>query len=90
MSLLSLQTWHIHSLSIFEWLIAIELIWQYGTLIKVKKFLKLASFMVSFLVSGICIINWHYYSNFSIFIWLVIFQSILTFIGNYSFSRIYS
>jgi hypothetical protein len=89
MSLLSIQTWQIHSLSILEWILAIEIVWNYAKKLKKKIFLKLASFMITFFISGICIINWHYYLNFNILYWLVVFQAFLTFFANLSFSKIF-
>ncbi len=87
---LSLQTWQIHNLSILEWIIAIELVWIYSKERKKKIYLKLSSFMLAFFISGICIINWHYYLNTNAFIWLVIFQSFLTFFANTSFIKIFN
>ena len=89
MSVLSIQTWQIHALSIFEWVVAIELVWIYANSLKAKFFLKLAAFMISFIISGTCIITWHYYSNLYTLIWLVIFQAFLTFFANFCLSRIY-
>lgn len=89
MSILSLQTWQIHALSLVEWFFAIELIWVYGNYIKSKFFLKICCLMIYFFVSAVCIIGWHYYSNNYSLIWLVIFQAFLTFLGNLSFSQLF-
>ena len=33
---LSFQTWYIHSLSVIDWLLFIELLWQYAYQLKLK------------------------------------------------------
>lgn len=84
MSSLSFQTWYIHSLSVADWILFVELIWAYGYKSKKKGFLKFSTALVTFFLSGSCILTWHYFSNFPGLICLVVFQSFLTLMGNLS------
>jgi len=63
MASLSLSTWQIHELCVLDWIFAIECIWYFGIYKKNKSFILLANTLILFLISGICIINWHYYNN---------------------------
>lgn len=81
---LSFQTWYIHCLSVIDWLIFIEIFWNYAYQIKSKTLLYLASALVLFFLSAVCILIWHYFSNFYLLKWLIGFQSLLTIIGNFS------
>lgn len=81
---LSFQTWYIHCLSVIDWLIFIELFWKYAYSIKSKTLIYLSSVLVLFFLSAICILTWHYFSNFYLLKWLIGFQSILTVVGNIS------
>lgn len=84
MTNLSLQTWYIHSLSVIDWLAFIEICWQYAYQIKSKKVIYLTTSLGIFFLSGICILTWHYFFNYTDLIWLIIFQSFLTLLGNIS------
>ena len=81
---LSFQTWYIHSLSVIDWLLFIEIFWQYAYQIKSKTLLGLVPTLTLFFLSAVCIISWHYFLNLQMLIWLIGFQSILTLIGNFS------
>lgn len=84
MTPLSFQTWYIHSLSVFDWIIFIEIIWQYSYQIKSKRLIYFSTSLGCFLLSGLCILTWHYFSNLKDLSWLIVFQSFLTLIGNIS------
>lgn len=81
---LSFQTWYIHSLSVIDWLLFIEIFWQYAYQIKSKTLLTLIPTLMLFFLSGMCIVSWHYFLNCQMLIWLIGFQSILTLIGNFN------
>lgn len=81
---LSFQTWYIHSLSVIDWLIFIEFFWQYAYHIKSKQLLCLLPTLTIFFLSGMCIITWHYFLNTKLLNWLIVFQSLLTLIGNFN------
>lgn len=83
-SKLSFQTWYIHCLSVIDWLLFIELFWKYAYQIKSKTLIYLSSVLILFFLSAICIVTWHYFSNFQTLKWLIGFQSILTLVGNCS------
>lgn len=82
MASLSFSTWQIHELCILDWLLAIECIWNFGTYKKNKTFLFLSTTLILFLISGICILNWHYYNNNYQIRWLIDFQAIFTLFAN--------
>nr|YP_009551047.1 hypothetical protein Ycf49 [Pseudellipsoidion edaphicum]QAA12057.1 hypothetical protein Ycf49 [Pseudellipsoidion edaphicum] len=79
---LSFQTWYIHSLSVIDWLVFIEICWQYAYQTKSKKIINLTTSLTTFFLSGLCILTWHYFFNSTNLIWLIIFQSLLTLLGN--------
>nr|YP_009550948.1 hypothetical protein Ycf49 [Eustigmatophyceae sp. Ndem 8/9T-3m6.8]QAA11916.1 hypothetical protein Ycf49 [Eustigmatophyceae sp. Ndem 8/9T-3m6.8] len=82
MASLSFSTWQIHELCILDWLFAIEYIWNFGIYKKNKTFLRVSNTLILFLISGICILNWHYYNNNYQLRWLIDFQAFLTLVGN--------
>ncbi len=81
---LSFQTWYIHSLSVIDWLLFIELLWQYAYQLKLKQLINLSTGLGIFFLSGSCILTWHYFSNYKDLTWLIVFQSFLTLFGNMS------
>lgn len=81
---LSFQTWYIHSLSVIDWLVFIEIFWQYAYQIKSKLLIRFIPALTLFFLSAICILSWHYFLNLERLNWLIGFQSILTLIGNFS------
>src|SRR6056297_130993 len=81
---LSFQTWYIHSLSVIDWLIFIEIFWQYAYQIKSKTLIRFIPSLTLFFLSAICILSWHYFLNLETLNWLIGLQSMLTFIGNFS------
>lgn len=82
MAKLSFQTWYIHSLSVIDWLVFIEICWRYSYQTKSKKIIRLSTSLGTFILSGMCILTWHYFFNYTSLIWLIIFQSFLTLLGN--------
>lgn len=84
MTTLSFQTWYIHSLSVIDWIIFIEIFWAYAYQIKSKKIIYFSNALGIFFLSGICILTWHYFANLKELTWLIVFQSFLTLIGNIS------
>jgi len=82
MASLSLSTWQIHELCVLDWIFAIEYIWEFGIYKKNKIFLLLANILILFLISGICILNWHYYNNNYQLRWLINFQAFFTLLAN--------
>lgn len=82
MGSLSLSTWQIHELCILDWIFAIECIWQFGIYKKNKIFLLISNTLILFLISGICILNWHYYNNNYQLRWLIDFQAFFTLLAN--------
>ena len=79
---LSLITWVIHLSTLFEWIIAIILIQLISLRINNKRFSLLAIAMLPNLISAMAAITWHIYDNSELLKGLVVFQAILTFIGN--------
>lgn len=82
MASLSFSTWQIHELCILDWILAIECIWNFGIYKKKKVFLIISNTLTLFLISGICILNWHYYNNNYQLRWLIDFQAFFTLFGN--------
>ncbi len=82
MQSLSLPTWQIHVLCILDWIFAIECIWNFGIYKKNRTFLVISIILILFLVSGICILNWHYYNNSYQLRWLTYFQAFFTLLAN--------
>ena len=82
MASLSFSTWQIHELCVLDWLLAIECIWNFGVYKKKKIFLLVSNTLILFLISGICILNWHYYNNNYELRWLIDFQALFTMLAN--------
>lgn len=84
MASLSFSTWQIHELCILDWLFAIECLWNFANYKKSKLLLLISSILILFLISGICILNWHYYNNSFQLRWLITFQACFTALANVS------
>nr|YP_009550670.1 hypothetical protein Ycf49 [Eustigmatophyceae sp. Chic 10/23 P-6w]QAA11642.1 hypothetical protein Ycf49 [Eustigmatophyceae sp. Chic 10/23 P-6w] len=82
MGSLSFSTWQIHQLCILDWVFAIECIWNFAVFKKSKIFLLISNTLIFFLISGICILNWHYSNNDSQLRWLINFQASFTLLAN--------
>lgn len=81
---LSFQTWYIHSLSVIDWLLFIDFFWKYSYQVKSISLVRVCLVLFLFFLSGICILTWHYFFNYTSIKWLIGFQSIITLIGNIS------
>ncbi len=82
---LSLATWFIHILTLFEWLIAIVLIAKISKRNPDQKSLIWLGFaMLPNLASAMAAITWHIFDNAISLNGLVFIHAILTFLGNCS------
>ena len=79
---LSIATWFIHLTSLFEWIIAIFLITQYGKETKNFGIFLLALAMLPNLASAMAAITWHVFDNADNLKLLVVIQAALTMLGN--------
>lgn len=82
MASLSFSTWQIHQLCILDWVFAIECIWNFGVYKKTAFYFLISNTLILFLISGICILNWHYSNNDSQLRWLIDFQALFTLCAN--------
>lgn len=79
---LSLQTWAIHTSSIIEWLMAMNLVWEHAIVSNNPKWKWLSWLMLPSNVSGLCACTYHFYYNSPDLSFLVVLQSLFTVIGN--------
>ena len=85
MHALSLGTWFIHILTVFEWILAIILILRISKKTIIHRNLIFLSFaMLPNLASAMAAITWHIYDNDHSLYSLVYIQALLTFLGNTS------
>jgi Protein of unknown function (DUF2499) len=82
MHVLSIPTWIIHILSVFEWMVAIWLVWTYANVNQSRVWQGMAIAMVPALVSAICVCTWHFFDNSPSLAWLGMAQAIMTLLGN--------
>ncbi len=83
MHALSIGTWFIHILTLFEWTIAILLIQKISTSSKkYKNLIYLSYAMLPNLASAMAAITWHIFDNDPYLYGLVYIQALLTIIGN--------
>lgn len=82
MNALSFPTWIIHVSSVLEWIMAIWLIFTYGTLTRDRSWHWLSWAMLPSLVSAMCACTWHFFDNADSLRWLVTTQAATTLIGN--------
>lgn len=82
MHALSIPTWIIHVLSVFEWLVAIWLVWIYADVSQNRAWKGLSIAMLPALISALCVCTWHFFDNAPSLAWLGVMQAILTFLGN--------
>ncbi len=83
MHALSVPTWFIHILTVFEWTIAIFIIAIIAKKKSSNKHIILMAFaMLPNLASAMAAITWHIYDNDVSLKGLVYLQALLTFIGN--------
>lgn len=79
---LSIPTWMIHFSSVFEYLLAMSLIWQYSTATQNEKWKGLTWGMLPLHASGICACTYHFFYNDPSLQFLVTSQAGLTLLGN--------
>jgi len=79
---LSLPTWVIHISSLIEWLVAMELIWEYAEVSGNKQYKALTWAMVPCHASGIAACTFHLFYNSPLLSALVATQAGLTVLGN--------
>lgn len=79
---LSLPTWIIHVSSLFEWLAAMGLVWQYSNITGNSRWKGLVWGMVPLHTSGLCACTYHLFYNAPALNTLVAIQAGLTCIGN--------
>ncbi len=83
MHTLSLGTWFIHILTLFEWIIAIVIIAKVSNQdFQNKSLILLAFAMLPNLTSAMAAITWHVFDNDTSLYGLVYIQALLTFLGN--------
>nr|WDA98894.1 hypothetical protein SCTW_112 [Sciadococcus taiwanensis] len=82
MHYLSLPNWIIHSATLIEWIIAIEITWQYAYRNKSKEIISLTYAMLIAFISASSACTWHIFNNLAYLEWLVILQSLSTFMSN--------
>lgn len=80
---LSIPTWMVHSSSLFEWLVAMELIWQHAETSGNPRWKGLTWAMIPSHTSGICACTYHFFFNAPILSWIVSLQAGLTVLGNF-------
>ena len=90
---LSIPTWIVHSSSLLEWLVAMQLIWEHADVSGNPRWKGLTWGMIPSHTSGICACVYHFFYNSTGVTWLVALQSFLTVLGNstmaYAAFRIY-
>ena len=79
---LSLPTWIIHILGVFEWTVAIWLVWSYAHISRNSTWRWLSLAMLPALVSALCACTWHLFNNAPTLMGLVTLQAVMTLLGN--------
>jgi Protein of unknown function (DUF2499) len=79
---LSIPTWMIHFSSVFEYLFAMNLVWQYSETTGNQKWKGLTWGMLPLHASGICACTYHFFYNDPSLQFLVTSQAGLTLLGN--------
>jgi hypothetical protein len=82
MHALSIPTWMVHVSSVIEWIAAMWLIWQYGTITSDRYWWSLSLAMFPALISAMCACTWHFFDNTPTLEWLVTLQALMTVVGN--------
>jgi hypothetical protein len=82
MHALSIPTWMVHVSSVIEWIAAMWLIWQYGTISGDRYWWSLSLAMFPALISAMCACTWHFFDNTPTLEWLVTLQALMTVVGN--------
>lgn len=79
---LSLATWFVHSSSVLEWVIAMQLVLKYARVSGQDQFKKLAYGMLPLHTSSMCACTYHFFYNSAVVEDLVSLQAGLTVMGN--------
>ena len=79
---LSIPTWAIHFSSVFEWLFAMQLVWDFAETTDNPKWKGLTWGMLPLHASGICACTYHFFYNPSALQFLVSMQAGFTLLGN--------
>lgn len=79
---LSIPTWAIHFSSVFEYLFAMNLVWQYAEVTQNEKWKGLTWGMLPLHASGICACTYHFFYNDPSLQFVVTSQAGLTLLGN--------
>jgi len=79
---LSIPTWAIHSSSVFEWLFAMNLIWNFSKVTDNEKWKGLTWGMFPLHLSGLCACTYHFFYNPAALQFLVSTQAGMTLLGN--------
>ena len=79
---LSIPTWAIHSSSVFEWIFAMSLIWNFSKVTDNEKWKGLTWGMLPLHASGMAACTYHFFYNPKSFQFLVSTQAGLTLLGN--------
>tara|TARA_Y100001968_G_C18842404_1_gene474160 strand:- start:211 stop:513 length:303 start_codon:yes stop_codon:yes gene_type:complete len=79
---LSFWTWFIHLTSVIEWMLAIVLISITAKIYKNNSLNWLSLAMLPNLTSAMAAITWHIFDNSDALKGLVVFQAMLTMVGN--------
>lgn len=79
---LSIPTWAIHFSSVFEYLFAMNLVWQFAETTENESWKGLTWGMLPLHASGICACTYHFFYNPSALQFLVTSQAGLTLLGN--------
>jgi hypothetical protein len=79
---LSLPTWIVHTSSILEWMVAMQLIWQHADVSGNPRWKGLTWAMMPAHASGLCACVYHTFYNSPAVIQLVALQAALTVVGN--------
>mmetsp|Transcript_7749 Transcript_7749/g.11099 ORF Transcript_7749/g.11099 Transcript_7749/m.11099 type:complete len:559 (-) Transcript_7749:44-1720(-) len=79
---LSIPTWLIHFSSVFEFLFAMQIVWQFSEATKNDKWKGLTWGMLPLHASGVCACTYHFFYNPSVLQFLVSMQAGFTCLGN--------
>ncbi|GMH94517.1 hypothetical protein TrVE_jg706 [Triparma verrucosa] len=79
---LSIPTWAIHFSSVFEWLFAMKVIWDFSEVTGNEKWKGMTWGMLPLHASGVCACTYHFFYNDKTLQFLVSTQAGLTLLGN--------
>ena len=73
-----------HTSSVFEWGLAMRLIWQYAEVSGNERWKGMSWGMLPCLGSAMCACTWHFFYNATELEFLVALQAFLTVVGNFT------